>query len=675
MLSVKLNKQFFALVMVAAMMISLFAVFPTTSAKAASVTVNVKLMGGKNSSAALTNFNAIESALLKADGSTTVNIVLPKNGTYYVDTPGRSLAIRSNTTINLNGSALLRYGKMIDQNMFQNADTNGNRTTGGYTLSKNITLKNGTIDGNCSMAESAKNLINFGHALNIMIDNVKLKNVYQGHLIELSGCKDSTVKNCTFEGFYGTPNGANEAIQLDISKNSWNGIYKSDNTVCSNITVTGCTFNNFPSGVGNHHTLTGRYHNKNITISNNTFNNAKSYSTLGAAVWCYGFDSSAVKNNKIIGKYSDGIKISAGKVNVSSNTINTKFVKNSSGIYVSHASSHIYTYATPSKRSNEYVTGGNISDNEISGYAKNAIAVTSSSKIGNIKSNIIKSAKGTGIYITNSTVSGCISANEVIGSKYVSSDNGGHGIHITSTATVKKVTGNMISKCAGYGIAHYSRLVTVNVTGNMLKSNALGAQKVSGSGKVSYIAEVPPTRTGSVKNAAATVSSIKLTWSAVSGAAGSVVYRYNSSKGSWDRVKKLSGTSYTDKKLKAGTTYQYMIRSYKTYQGKELLSIGRTLSTSTKPANVTNFKCTSKTASSAKLSWSKVTGAAGYIIYRYDSKTKSWTEAGRTTGATFNVTSLKSATGYKFGIQAYRMVDKVQFKSVNKATVKVTTNS
>ena len=55
-------------------------------------------------------------------------------------------------------------------------------------------------------------------------------------------------------------------------------------------------------------------------------------------------------------------------------------------------------------------------------------------------------------------------------------------------------------------------------------------------------------------------AAIKVSWNKVNGATGYEVYRYTGSK--WTKIATTKATSYTDKKVKKGTTYKYKIRAY-----------------------------------------------------------------------------------------------------------------
>ncbi len=72
-----------------------------------------------------------------------------------------------------------------------------------------------------------------------------------------------------------------------------------------------------------------------------------------------------------------------------------------------------------------------------------------------------------------------------------------------------------------------------------------------------------PSKPASVKAARASLSSIKLTWGAVSGATRYQVYRATSKTGKYSLVATTSNRSYTNKGLKTGKYYYYKVRAYR----------------------------------------------------------------------------------------------------------------
>lgn len=91
--------------------------------------------------------------------------------------------------------------------------------------------------------------------------------------------------------------------------------------------------------------------------------------------------------------------------------------------------------------------------------------------------------------------------------------------------------------------------------------------------------------------------------------------------------------------------------------------------------NVSGLK-TASTASSVKLSWNKIDNADGYEVYQYQSAQKKWNKlAVVTAGKTSHtVKKLKSATGYRFAIKAYKIKSGKKVLSKSYASLYTATN-
>ncbi len=61
----------------------------------------------------------------------------------------------------------------------------------------------------------------------------------------------------------------------------------------------------------------------------------------------------------------------------------------------------------------------------------------------------------------------------------------------------------------------------------------------------------------------------------------------------------------------------------------------------------------SQTTTTITLKWSKVTGADGYRVYKYNSKTKKYENLKSVTGTSLKISKLKAGTKYKYKIRAY----------------------
>ena len=188
-----------------------------------------------------------------------------------------------------------------------------------------------------------------------------------------------------------------------------------------------------------------------------------------------------------------------------------------------------------------------------------------------------------------------------------------------------------------------------------------------GETKVSY--QILPGKTSSV-SASQSTDYIKLTWKKVTGATGYRVYQYNSSTGKYKTLKTLTGTSYTVKNLKAGTTYKFAVKAYTMADGETLWAASsKTLTTATKPATPT-VKATAGSGK-ATLSWSKVTGATGYVVYMMD-EFGDYVKVGSTKKTSYTVTDLDYGKTYNFRVKAYKTAGDKNVYSGHK-TVKVTT--
>jgi len=164
-----------------------------------------------------------------------------------------------------------------------------------------------------------------------------------------------------------------------------------------------------------------------------------------------------------------------------------------------------------------------------------------------------------------------------------------------------------------------------------------------------------------VKNlkATQTTTSVTLSWSKVAGAKGYRVYKYDTKAKKWVKVADTTKTTYTIKKLKAGTSYKYAVKAYAAVSKTTYWSASYAqLSTATKPATPT-LKATAGKKQAA-LSWNKVSGASGYVVYMATGKNGSFKKVATIKkGSTVKYTkkSLKKGTTYKFKIMTYKTVD------------------
>lgn len=149
------------------------------------------------------------------------------------------------------------------------------------------------------------------------------------------------------------------------------------------------------------------------------------------------------------------------------------------------------------------------------------------------------------------------------------------------------------------------------------------ATATDGSGtKATCTIYVTPSKPYSPYWSKSTNTSIKVSWSSISGASGYTLYRSSGSK--WVTVKNTKSTSCTVSKLKAGTGYKFRIRAYITINGEKVYSPysdSAAFATTPKKNSIKSIKKLKAKKYSygytyrAKITWKKSSGANRYKLY------------------------------------------------------------
>ncbi len=178
--------------------------------------------------------------------------------------------------------------------------------------------------------------------------------------------------------------------------------------------------------------------------------------------------------------------------------------------------------------------------------------------------------------------------------------------------------------------------------------------------RFSTVVSVTPTigKVTGLKATAASMTSVKLSWTAVGGA-----YAYNIQKkvdGSWKTVKnvKSPGVSYTVTGLKANSTYSFRVRAYVKVDGSNKYGSSATLTYKAGVGKVTDFKISESDYNSATVSWSKISGVSGYQIYKYDKSNpkKGWYKVKTVYSSStdkYTYGKLVTGTQYVFKVRAF----------------------
>ena len=169
---------------------------------------------------------------------------------------------------------------------------------------------------------------------------------------------------------------------------------------------------------------------------------------------------------------------------------------------------------------------------------------------------------------------------------------------------------------------------------------------------------VPAVTSAAVTSAA--YNQLKVTWKKISGATGYEIYRSTAKNGTYQKIKTLSSTSYTDKSVTTGKTYYYKIKVYKTISGKKVYgAYSSAVSAKAVPAK-TSAALKKESSTKLKISWKKVSGASGYEIQYATKKDSGYqTLAAIKKGSTtsYTKTNLKKGKTYYVKVRAYRTVN------------------
>ena len=172
-------------------------------------------------------------------------------------------------------------------------------------------------------------------------------------------------------------------------------------------------------------------------------------------------------------------------------------------------------------------------------------------------------------------------------------------------------------------------------------------------------------------NIANASNGIKVSWSKVSGATGYTVYRsqYDTKTKKWSSWKnmgtaKSDKSSWTDKNVTSGVQYKYTVRTVKNKLASGYKGTSGLVYLSQPTVNIANA------STGVKVSWSKVSGATGYTVYRSElsnGKWSSWKNMGtaKSDKSSWVDKSAKSGTQYKYTVRAVNGGSKSTYKATS----------
>jgi fibronectin type 3 domain-containing protein len=161
----------------------------------------------------------------------------------------------------------------------------------------------------------------------------------------------------------------------------------------------------------------------------------------------------------------------------------------------------------------------------------------------------------------------------------------------------------------------------------------------------------PSAPTG-VSAAAQSSSSIRVSWSSVSGASSYKVYRSTSPSGLYAEVGSPSSSPYTDTGLLPDTTYYYLVTAVNSAGESGYTSYTSATTSGSVPSAPTGVSAAAVTSSSIQVSWSSVSGASSYKVYRGTRSSGSYTEVGSSSSSPYTDTGLSWDRTYYYKVKA-----------------------
>lgn len=435
---------------------------------------------------------ALQAALNAARDGGGGTVLIP-GGTYNVTA---TLRIYRNTHLIISPGAVLRRAANIT--MMVNGDAAQNFS--GYTGHGNIRIDGGgVIDNQGTVWTSANNCLSFGHAENITVADITIKDESSYHGLEFNAVKTGRVIGVRFLGYVdNSGTGANfykESIQIDLAKDSsyFPSFGPYDQKICVDIQVEGCTFG--PSGtagttapnsaMGGHSATVGVRH-QGIRFVGNRCESLSFWAVSG-----YAFTGLVMANNHLSG-CGAGLRTDTIDTGDPDDTFNTAGTQTSASqderavtitgntiLDTGTVGDAIRVYGEATGKTLGATVAGNVID--VGGSGTRGINCLYAERV-TITGNSVYNVSGAGIYldhcedaaVTGNTVrasgsTGILvinSAGVTVGSNQVRS-SGGDGIQVNNS-TVFTVEGNVVRLAGNHGIDIITNCADFIVQGNFV---------------------------------------------------------------------------------------------------------------------------------------------------------------------------------------------------------------
>lgn len=169
--------------------------------------------------------------------------------------------------------------------------------------------------------------------------------------------------------------------------------------------------------------------------------------------------------------------------------------------------------------------------------------------------------------------------------------------------------------------------------------------------------------------------SLTLSWRKSANATGYTVYRLNEKTKKYEKIKTLRGTSLKIGSLSPGHVGTYAVRARKKIDETLVWAdFSSPVTASTLPPQVKSVSQRKTSVSGYTLTWERVKGATGYVVYRYDSEKKRYVWFKSTSANSMEITGLKAGRSAKYKVRAFvRLSNELHFAEYSPVFEAVTT--
>ncbi len=159
---------------------------------------------------------------------------------------------------------------------------------------------------------------------------------------------------------------------------------------------------------------------------------------------------------------------------------------------------------------------------------------------------------------------------------------------------------------------------------------------------------------------------VYITWNSVSGATSYNVYRATSSSGTKSKIGSSTTTSYNDTIAVAGTTYYYWVTAVNSAGESGYSGYGRGYRKASPPSSPTGVSASDGTyTDKVYITWSSVSGATSYNVYRATSSSGTKSKIGSSTTTSYSDTTATVGTTYYYWVAAVNSAGESGYSGYN----------